>query len=125
MERSYRSRRRSSSTERKYRRDKNESTDRNGHSYKERYIKRSRSRSPRKYNDSQRRYRSKDDYSKSSMHDAHQKENSKHAYNREEEFFDKRRQERELLGIQDCPHIWNRSPLHEELVFLCYYKWNL
>ncbi|KAI4460213.1 nf-kappa b activating protein [Holotrichia oblita] len=30
--------------------------------------------------------------------------------NQEEEFMEARRQERELIGIQECPHIWGKSP---------------
>lgn len=30
--------------------------------------------------------------------------------NQEDEFMEARRQERELIGVQECPHIWGKSP---------------
>ncbi|XP_022906185.2 NKAP family protein CG6066 [Onthophagus taurus] len=38
-----------------------------------------------------------------------------HSKSQEEEFMEARRQERELIGVQDCPHIWGKSPTMEEI----------
>lgn len=39
---------------------------------------------------------------------------SKYNKNREEDFFEKRRKERELIGMTECPQIWGQSPVREE-----------
>lgn len=103
-----------SSVEREQRRYRD---DRSPNRYKsvDRNYRYSRSRSPYKRKDiTKNNFYKSSTYRESSIN-RHQKD-SKHRHTQEEEFFDKRRQERELLGIQDCPHIWSKSPLREELV---------
>lgn len=83
-------------------------------------IDRNRSRSRSRYTDRLDRSdrRSRDSISRhkepsgADSHDrkSHHGRRSYSHKNEEEEFMETRRQERELIGIQECPHIWGKSP---------------
>ncbi|KRT80467.1 hypothetical protein AMK59_7739, partial [Oryctes borbonicus] len=71
----------------------------------------SRDRDRRSIRDSISRY--KDSSSdRTDLHDrkSHHGRRSYSHKNQEDEFMEARRQERELIGIQECPHIWGKSP---------------
>lgn len=54
-------------------------------------------------------------HSRPNIHDNHRPQTSHKKLSHEDEFWEMRRQQRELISLHECPLIWGKSPMPNEL----------